>query len=106
MLSVYISTTLAMYAGESTSELHIRQILDTTHYCDSIHNCEYHNFYYRDSIFTVVQPYYTALQNLRLSINAKNEDIYCINKPPKDLGFDPAYSYSQNWLLKASQDDL
>ena len=28
-----------------------------THYCDSIHNREYHNFYYRNSIiFTIAQP--------------------------------------------------
>ena len=28
-----------------------------THYCDSIHHREYHNFYYRDSIiFTIAQP--------------------------------------------------
>ena len=28
-----------------------------THYRDSIHNCEYQNFYYRDSIiFNIAQP--------------------------------------------------
>ena len=27
------------------------------HYCDNIHNCEYQNFYYRDSIiFTIARP--------------------------------------------------
>ena len=30
-----------------------------THYCDSIHNREYQNFYYRDSIiFIIAQAYY------------------------------------------------
>ena len=36
-----------------------------THYCDSIHNREYQNFYYRDSIiFTIAQPYYQVSKKL------------------------------------------
>ena len=36
-----------------------------THCRDSIHNCEYNNFYYRDSIiFTIAQPYFTLMNTL------------------------------------------
>ena len=36
-----------------------------THYRDSIHNHEYQNFYYRDSIiFTIAQPYYQVSKKL------------------------------------------
>ena len=35
-----------------------------THYRDSIHNREYQNFYYRDSIiFTIAQPYFVLQSN-------------------------------------------
>ena len=37
-----------------------------TYYHDSIHNREYQNFYYRDSIiFTIAQPYYKPCLKLR-----------------------------------------
>ena len=35
--------------------------IQQTYYCDSVHNCEYHYFYYRDSkIFPIAQLYHKA----------------------------------------------
>ena len=50
-----------------------------THYRDSIHNREYHNFYYRDSIiFTIAQPLLQPLRNIASVVSGLKVPPACV----------------------------
>ena len=43
------------------------ELIDILHYCDSIHDCEYHCLYYSDSIsFTITVPHVHMYEPLQL----------------------------------------